>query len=148
MNDFPKTLPTIRVYRSFDGERYTFMEFAEIDPGHDVAWGELRVMGRDEAERLGRDFVLESLRDYSQRDGNDRTRRLKLRAQALHGRHNDVITVRALPTGWLEIIPHRWTGNNYERLDELSSTMRADTPSRDFIAALERALASVQAPKS
>lgn len=108
--------PRIDVYRSDDGMRYEFMDMALVYPGHYVAWGELRTMSRGEASQDALDCVLNSLREFGNRDGRDKSRRLKLPGREPLHFHRDLVAIKALSPTSLELMPYRRGQVQHERL--------------------------------
>jgi hypothetical protein len=104
-------------------------------------------MHRKEADSLGRDFIIESLRSFASRDGNDKSKRLKFDGLELPRSGYELVIVRELSPALFEVISHHWTGSQYKRVGP-AVTIKGDLPAGQFMLAIDEAFPNVNRPHS
>lgn len=139
-----KSTPRVRVYRTPDKGQYIFMELAEVDPGHCVAYGELRKMEPAEAQANAMTFVVNSVLTFFSRDGLDKNRRLNIKPHAALISVCDLLDVELVSESALGLIPYRRGEVQNTRLKDLQIDLPLDAPSEIFFEALEKSFSAVR----
>jgi len=134
-----RTPPMVRVYRTGSGTDSMFMEMARVDPGHYVAWSELRVMDRKSFQEQAKEFVEGSLRSFASRNGNAKRGRLKWKGPAPFKLKYDLVEICQVSASLLELVPLRRGELQYKTLAESTISIPTDSTPNDFAAALDEA---------
>ena len=136
MTDAVTTIPSIRVFRDKD-DCFTFMELAEIDPGHAVGWGKLVRMDRAAAQAGALIFVSESLDRFFERDGRVVKNRLRLTPGELAAATHTMVAVRLHTADIFTVQGYLRSGSRRVESDTIVERLARPSSPMSFISVLD-----------